>query len=216
MFIAGAGLAAILLLPSPSSSSFAFGLHYTLGRLEQVLSLLGLGLALAIAPPRLCLVGVALFVAGIFIGGFASDWLAAAASAHPGLLGFAFLLSPGSCLLVGLGLAAPRRLARWVIPPVAFVPGFVLGLVMSFTTFTVAQWWFAAGAVAAGLFFFAAPLLSLRSLRQPWFHTASRIFGSWLVAIGALLVAVQLVPPRTSPPEPAEAPRSSVEPASGG
>ena len=45
------------------------------------------------------------------------------------------------------------------------------------------------------------PLLVLRGFARPWFSIPGRIFGSWLIAIGAMLAAAQLIP-RPLAPEP--------------
>ena len=39
-----------------------------------------------------------------------------------------------------------------------------------------------------------ATLLSWRAFEGPWLVVASRILGSWLIAIGAMLLAAQLIP----------------------
>lgn len=61
--------------------------------------------------------------------------------------------------------------------------GSALGLVIDFGDST--KWPFAAGAILAGLWIAIATLLSWRASEGPWLVVASRILGSWLIAIGA-------------------------------
>jgi len=194
-------LAFALLNPRPDRSGFEFGLLYTVTRYDQALPLLGVGIALARMPSWLCAVCLAVFVFAIFAGAFVSDWMLAAASAHPGLIGYVFLIGPICCLFVGIALAVPDRLTLvFTLPAVTFA-GIALGLVISFNDPNAAEWSFAAGAVLAGLWLVVPPMLVLRGFARRWLPIPSRIFGSWLVAIGAMLMAAQLVP--RPPPEPA-------------
>lgn len=192
--LGAAALTFELLNPRPVRSSFEFGLFYTVTRYDQALPLLGVAIALARLPSRLCAACLAVFALAILAGAFVSDWMLAAASAHPGLIGYLFLIGPVCCLFVGIALAVPERLTFvFTVPAVAFA-GIALGSVISFNNPNAAAWSFAAGAVLAGLWLVVPPMLVLRGFARGWLPIPSRIFGSWLVAIGAMLMAAQLVP----------------------
>jgi hypothetical protein len=199
------GVVAAYLDPRPEPSDFEFGLLYTVTRYDQALPLLGTGFAIAQLPTRLCVISVAIFVLGILSGSFISDWIASAISAHPSLVGYALLTGPACSVIVGMALAAPRRLALWLTPPAALLSGAALGLVVNFNDPSFAQWAFAGGAVLAGLWLVMPPLLTWRHFARSWFSIFGRIFGSWLIAIGAMLAAAQLIPRPPPPEEPAAA-----------
>jgi hypothetical protein len=178
--------------PRSVPTDFEFGLAYTAMRYDQSLPLIGIAVALGRAPLRLCILGMILFAVGIPVGGVVADGFAAIASTRPSMIGYIFLVGPACCVLVGMGLAAPPEIARWVAPPVALIMGSALGLVIDFGDST--KWPFPAGAILAGLWIAIATLLSSRAFERPWLVVASRILGSWLIAIGAMLFAAQLIP----------------------
>lgn len=203
LFVVGAaGAVAAFADSRPEKSALEFGAFYTLTRTDQVLPLLGVGIAAAHLPAKLCWIGVMLLAFGISAGGFVSDGIAAALSSHPGFVGYVFLVGPACCVIVGASLAAPRHTSAWLVPPAAFFSGVALGLVINFNDPSAAGWAFAGGAVLAGLWLVVSPLLVLRGFAKPCFSIPGRIFGSWLIAIGAMLGAAQLMPrtPAVEPP----------------
>jgi hypothetical protein len=196
-----AALAIALFYPRATKSNFEFGLLYTITRYDQALPLVGIGFAIAKLPLRLCLAGLIVFAIGIPAGGLISGWIVVVLSQNPGLAGYVFLIAPVCCLIVGIALAGPNRIGSLLTLPAAFLSGSALGLVVRFNDPSVAQRSFAAGAVLSGLWLTVPPLLLWRQLERPWFPIAGRIFGAWLIAIGAMLAASQLIP-RPLPPEP--------------
>jgi hypothetical protein len=74
------------------------------------------------------------------------------------------------------------------------VSGVALGLVLNFDDPMLAEWMFAGGTILSGVWLVAASLLIWQRFEQAWFRIAERIFGSWLVAIGAMLGALTFVP----------------------
>lgn len=222
LLVAGiAGLAASFLDPRTTPSSFEFGLLYTVTRHNQALPLLAAGFALAGLPRRLCIISVAIFALGIASGSFISDWMGTAVAKNVWLASYVLLIDPISCVVAGVALAAPRKLANLLTPPAVLIIGASLGLVVDLGEPDFSRLAFAAGAVLAGLWLVIAPLLTWRSFERPWLAIAARIFGSWLIAIGAMLAAAQLIPPRLSPeeagfedpqPQPIEAPAAAPEP----
>jgi hypothetical protein len=201
------GIAALtfaLIFPRAARSNFEFGLLYTVTRYDQALPLVGIGFAIAQLPLRLCIIGLIVFALGVPAGGLMSDGIAATLSQNPGLAGYVFLIAPICSVAVGATLATPRLIAAMLTPVAAFFSGAVLGLVVSFNDPSAAAIWFAAGAVLSGLWLTVPPLLLWRQFQRPWFPIAGRIFGAWLIAIGAMLIASQLIPlplPAEPPPE---------------
>jgi hypothetical protein len=199
-----AGLAGVLFAvfdPRPDQGDFERGVFYTVTRYDQALSLLGAGLAVARLPHRLYCLGIALFAAGVLSGDLLSAAIAAAVPQHPELIGYIFLIGPVCCVVAGASLAGPRGIRIWLAPLAAAMCGGALGMVMDFSGSTAPQWAYAGGAVVAGLLLVLAPLLVFRAFEQPWFPIPARIFGSWLIAIGAMLTTAQLFP-RPAMPEP--------------
>jgi len=194
-------LAIALVYPRASRSNFEFGLLYTVTRYDQALPLVGIGIAIAQLPRRLCLVSLIILAAGIPAGGLMSDWVLGALSEHSEFVGYLFLIAPVCCAIVGLALVMPNRIAVVLTPLAAFLSGAALGLVVSFDDPSAAAKSFAAGAVLSGLWLTVPPLLLWRRFNRPWFPIAGRIFGAWLIAIGAMLTALELIS-RPPPPEP--------------
>jgi hypothetical protein len=110
-------------------------------------------------------------------------------------------IGPAACVLVGIVLAAPRLVRFLLLPPTAIVSGATLGLVVNLNDPSVEQWYYSGGAVLAGLWLVFPPLITWRHFERPWLVIPSRIFGSWLIAIGVMLAGAQLIP-RPAPPLP--------------
>jgi hypothetical protein len=206
-----AALALAIIYPEGSRSSFEFGLLYTVTRLDQALSLIGLGLAIAMLPPRLHIAGLVMFVVGIPAGGLGSDSIVGVLRESPWLISGVFLVAPVCCAIVGASLVAPRSVALALTPLAALVSGVALGLVISFNDPSAAHRSFVRGAVLAGLWLALPPLVLWRRFHRPWFPITGRIFGAWLIAIGAMLTASQLIP-RPAPSETDTGLRQQFEP----
>lgn len=196
-----AGLLLSFAVPRFSRTGFEYGVLYTVTRYDQVLPLLGAGIAAAQMSARLSQISVALFAIGILSGGLISEAVAAAFASHPGLVGYVFLIGPVCCVATGIALAVPRRLSACFGPPAVFLSGASLGMVINFADRSVAAWLFTGGAVLAGVWLVLACLLVWRGFARPWFSIPARVFGSWLIAIGTMLGAAQLIP-RPPVPEP--------------
>ena len=108
-----------------------------------------------------------------------SDWIAAALSQNSGLVGYVFLIGPVCCVIVGIALAAPRRIAPVLTPLAAFFSGAALGLVVSFDDPSAAR------NVLCGRRGVIRTLADRcrrfccgGNFERPWFPIAGRIFGS--------------------------------------
>lgn len=86
-----------------------------------------------------------------------------------------------------IALIAPERVRTWAVPAVALLLGASLGPVFDYSG--QGRWNFPAGAVRCGCWLMATPFALSRAFEAPWLAPATRIFGSWLVAIGLMLCA---------------------------
>jgi hypothetical protein len=186
-------LAAVLLRLHSDRGSLDVGLLYAVSRYDQTLPLLGLGLALAQTTTGLCLLNLLIFAAAIPAGGLFAAWLAAATTNPLLPLGYVLALGPSGSVVTGLVLVAPAALRRWMLPFAALLCGAGLGLVVDIAGATPQELRFAAGAILAGCWILSVPILLWRGFARNWFPIAARIFGSWLIAVGAMLGALVLI-----------------------
>jgi hypothetical protein len=149
----------------------------------------------------MCRVTAAVFVVALACGIAAGGALWSYLVAHPAEVEQFRLVGPMACAAVGLALVAPDKVRPWLAPIVAVLAGLGYGLAARVFDPTVQHdWRFAGTLTAVALWLVAVPLLLGRPRRLPWFRIATRIAGSWLLAIGILLGAVQILPKRNAPP----------------
>lgn len=194
-----AGLAVILIAAAklePDRYILELGLLYVATRFEQALPLVGLGFALGGVRGRPAAASAAIFALAVPLGGLVANNIAAAIAGGVDLVPTLALFAPAVCVVTGAALAVPRRLRALLLPVAALMSGVVLGMLVNLSDPTREETVFALGAVAGGVWLVAAPWLIRRQLEQAWLEIAGRIFGSWLVAIGVLLGALHLIPPR--------------------
>ena len=188
----GALLVIVLALPASDRHDVEAGFFYAALRFDQSLPLVGLGFLLAPAAPREIAAYSMLLVAGLGLGGIAADRLAAAIEADFTMIRYVFLVGPTYCVVTGLALLAPAALRTWTVPAAAMSAGAVLGLGIGGGYLGLADAEFAAGVLLAGACAVVLPLLLLRRFAGAWHGIAGRIFGSWLVAIGLMVGALEL------------------------
>jgi hypothetical protein len=187
-----AALVAVLRRRHAERGGLELGLLYAVSRYEQTLPLLGLGLALAQTTFGLCIFNLLIFAAAVPAGSVFAASLSAATSNPLLPLSYVLALGPAGSIVTGLGLIAPASVRRGLLPFAALLCGAGVGLVVDITGSTPEEWRFAAGAILAGFWILIAPILVSRHRAQSWLSIAARIFGSWLIAIGALLGALVL------------------------
>jgi hypothetical protein len=198
-----AAVAAMFLHDASHRSLFEEGVLSVVLSVDRALPIVGLGLALSVAGPGEGASGALLFALSVFLGFASREWLYAMIAGGPAALGRFRLIGPLACLAVGVALAAPRWIRRWVLAPAAVGLGVLLALAADISDPGVHQAGFPLGAIAAILWLVSAVALTGRRFARPWLGTAVRIFGSWLIAIGLLLGGVALAPrpgPGKSPP----------------
>jgi hypothetical protein len=181
------------LRPHAARSALEDGLFYSFSRFDQMLPLLGLGLALIEAPRMAAFVSLLTLAAGIPVGGLVAALLAGAVSNPLLSLGYVLTIAPAASIATGLALIGRGRWRAWMLPIAALLCGGSLGLVINMSGGTSQEWRFAVGAILGGGAILAAPMLLLGGLRVAWLEIPVRIFGSWLIALGAMLGASVLI-----------------------
>jgi hypothetical protein len=189
-----ATLLAVAALPILDRSPFEAGVLDTLLRFDLSLAFAGLGLALAASPRRHRLAAnLVLVVCGIGAGAIIGVRLAAAIEDDSGAALYGLLAGPLLCVVTGVALAAPAAIRVWAHPPAALAAGVALGLPIVADSMSRAQVEFTAGALSSGIGLILAPLLLLWPFVRSGATIAGRIFGAWLIAIGLMLLTVELI-----------------------
>jgi hypothetical protein len=183
---------ALIALPAAEHRPLQAGLLDTLLRFDRSLPLVGLGLLLAEASRREMAASALLLLVGLVLGVVAGARIAVAIEEDFTLVTYLFMLGPLLCLVVGGALVAPRPVRGFASAAAALLSGLVLavGLLAELPGALGPE--YVAGSVLAILAAILVPLLILRDIRSPGLSVATRIAGSWLIAIGLMLMALEL------------------------
>jgi hypothetical protein len=182
----------VVVLPILDHSAFEAGLFDTLLRSEQSLAFIGLGVALAAVARRQLSVNLIFLAFGIGTGAVLGEQLAAMIEENAGVAGYAILIGPIYCAATGVALTVPAALRHLALPLAALSAGVVLGLPIVADSLSRAQVEFSAGALLAGIGLVLVPLLLLRPFAWSGVAIAGRILGAWLIAIGLMLLTLEL------------------------
>lgn len=195
--LAGAVLAALLFLPPAARGRIGGGAAYVLATYALALAVAGLGVALAQTARRGTALGILLFAAGLVAGLAIKDPVLSLLVARPGAFEQTAFVAPAACILAGAAIALPT-----IAPGIAALAGFGAGFLIALNDPTFGETQFAAGAAAAALWLLLTPLAVLPRLDARAVRLGSRIFASWLVAIGLMLGAARYYerPPATPTP----------------
>ena len=134
---------------------------------------------------------------GIAVGAGIAEPIARAIEADFRLMGYLFFIGPAYCLITGAALVSPEAPRRFLLPPAALLSGAILGLSIPLVNSRPTEIEFAAGALAAGLALVLVPLLLLSRVEWAGLRIVGRVFGSWLIALGLMLIGLQVA--RVSP-----------------
>jgi hypothetical protein len=183
---------ALIALPAADHRPLQAGLLDALLRFDRSLPLVGLGLLFAAASRRAMAAGALLLLVGLVLGAVAGARLAVAIEEDFTLVTYLFMLGPLLCLAVGGALVAPVAVRVFALPAAAMLSGLALGvgLLAELPGALGAEYF--AGAAFATLAAILVPLLILYDIRSPGLSVATRIAGSWLIAIGLMLLALEL------------------------
>jgi hypothetical protein len=195
VLIAGAVLAALLFMPPMLRGRIGGGAAYLLTAYAQVLAIAGLGVALAQTTHRRRIFGILLFTAGLVAGLAIKDPALSALVARPGAFEQTAFIAPAVCILAGTAIALPM-----LAPGIAALTGLGSGFLIALNDPTFGETRFGAGAAAAAFWLLLAPLTVLPRLDARAVRLGSRIFASWLVAIGLMLAAARFYERAPAPP----------------
>jgi hypothetical protein len=198
------GILAISLQSSDDRSPLGWWILSNARAYERTLPLVGFGAALGLVHMPLRITALVFFGLGIALGFLFEAPLLSTVALIPGAIAHHFLTGPILSITIGLSLATPGRLRRWVLPVVALVAGVTVGVVIRLTDPSVLNPMFKATGIAFVFWILTGVCLTVRDFRQIWFETAARILGSWLIAIGLLYGGASIKPPRhlALPPRP--------------
>lgn len=199
------GVAALILawiLPTTVAvNELRAGVAFMFESPDRWLAIIGLGLALGSENGEGSWAGWAALVGGACVAiasGHSSVWQWLTG---PSTYAYLHLLGPGACLLSGLLLVGKGRWRTRLYPVAAFAVTTMLLLTAAINDPALGGYGFSAGAFlsAAGLALLTSALRRL--VAGNWMPIGERIAGSWLLTIGLLLSAVQLLPSPTSVPD---------------
>ena len=185
-------VAVLIALPAAEHRPLQAGLLDALLRFDRSLPLAGLGLLFAEASRRAMAASALLLLVAVVLGAIAGARLAVAIEEDFTLVTYLFILGPLLCLAVGGALVAPAAVRGFALPAVAMLSGLALGvgLLAELPGALGAEYF--AGAAVAMFTLVLVPVLILHDLRSPGLSVAARIAGSWLIAIGLMLMALEL------------------------
>lgn len=181
--------------PTPGLGDFWNGVFHPVVDLEQGFALLALGVACAREETSVERWSAGVAFVALVVTAFLSGWL------------FRVLpLPPGSALLVAGAMLVrpPELLARWLVVPAALT-GFAVGQGIGADLAQPATAWTLPLGFCLGSFaILSYAQMGWKRFQRPWLVIASRILGSWLLAIGLMLVAGHLSGTLPSPSSPAQ------------
>ena len=200
-------MGALILVASAALTALADGSldHWLLSTTltaERLLPLVGLGLVLGQCPQTRLKPAILLLLAGFVGGYFGHQPLMRLLAPLPAAPTHYFLVGPMACLLTGALLAlSPAMRFR---PGVFLLPviGASLALAIRLSDPSLHDWRYPPLAMLLSVWLVFAIAGLARLVNAPWSLIAARVFGSWLLAIGALYggaymaaKTVELTPP---------------------
>jgi urease accessory protein len=162
---------------------FYGGMLHPLTTLEHLLPILGLALLAGQQEARRGRWILLVFPLGLLVGACTASYMEPSA--------FVTWFNRLSFILVGILVVATIRLPL----PVLAAFGLLLGLTHGYENVagissTVAIYLFVPGVVVSGIALAAVVSAIVVSLQAPWQQIAVRVIGSWITAIGLLVIAV--------------------------
>lgn len=153
---------------------------------ERLLPLIGLGMLLGQLPRRAAALSVTLLLAGAILGVTFRERAFELMAPVPGAAAHMFLTGPLACILIGVPLVLPQGLRPWLAVPLCAVAGAVLAIATVLADPTLHALSYLPATFAAQVWLVAALAAIFAAFDRPWLSVATRIFASWLVAIGLL------------------------------
>ncbi|HEV3276545.1 MAG TPA: HupE/UreJ family protein [Terriglobia bacterium] len=191
--LVSAGLAVFRLLlwptavsahPMPGVGDFYAGVLHPLTAIECLLPMIALGLLAGQQVRKSAILMLAAFPPGLTAGAALGSFAPA-----PTVVGW---INLGSMAVLGLLVAARRSLPPIVAVALSTVLGITIGVANgSELGSQVSAYRFIPGLALAGLFVVAYGIGSVRALRPPWLQIGFRVLGSWIAAVGILVLALK-------------------------
>jgi urease accessory protein len=179
----GAATPALAHSVSKRFGDFYGGMLHPLTALEHLLPILGLSLLAGQQGPRDARCVLLLFPAGLLAGAVFAGYV------EP--VWFIIWFNRLSFIAVGLLVAAATRLPLSVLGTTAFVLGLSHGVENTADVApSIAMHLFVPGAVVTGIAMVAIFAAIAVSLAVPWQRIAIRVLGSWIAAIGILVIGL--------------------------
>jgi hypothetical protein len=197
--VGAAVIAAIVFRPAASESPLAWWMLNSALTPERLLPLIGFGLALGLVSRQVLFAGFLLFGGGIAAGFILHDQLLAPFWAIPNIAAHNFVTGPIASIAVGIALVAGSNMGRWLLPPAALIAGVMQALAIVVTDPSLHDPTNRISGVLIAIWLVSAISLSLHTVRRARLNVASRIFGSWLIAIGLLYGGATLLVKRQPP-----------------
>ncbi|MGV1896993.1 hypothetical protein GOZ84_16730 [Agrobacterium vitis] len=179
--------------------------------IERLLPLIGTGFILGQLPRRRLPLALLVLAAG-FVAGFVwrDMWMQLLAPL-PAAPSHFFLVGPLACLLAGAILVLPLPLRFWSGLALLPVLGIALSLAISFSDPSLHDRLYLPSALSAALWLLLVSGLVAGIVTAAWTRIASRVYGSWLLAIGMLYGGAYMASKQTTltPPPFADPPAAS-------
>lgn len=158
--------------------------------LDHLLAFLGVGLLAGQQGTPAARRTVAAFVAGLLLGVVLSTVL----PASPDALRFLGVFNLASLLVLGAFAAAALRLPLWLVAFLAALFGASHGLENGIDLADALSVLSALGVLTAGLVATAPVAVLVVKLRAGWQRVAVRVAGSWIAAIGLIVLGLRIAP----------------------
>jgi urease accessory protein len=189
-----AAVATVVLLCAVSSAhahavegvgDFYAGMLHPVIALETLLPTIALALLAGQQERGGALLAVALFPATVGIGGLAAQFVPASTTWDA--------VNLVSIPVLGIAVAWARALPRWAIAAIAVTVGAALGATNGAeATASMSAWLFVPGLTVSALFLIVVVVGLVRSAEKQWARIAVRVAGSWIAAIGVMVLALSL------------------------
>ncbi|NML74765.1 hypothetical protein HHL25_11575 [Rhizobium sp. S-51] len=184
--LALAGLVVLAVSFLVSGSGWADFPPSTVLTAERLLPLVGLGMLLGQLPRRAAALSVTLLLAGAFLGVAFRERAFELMAPVPGAAAHMFLTGPLACILIGVPLVLSLGLRPWLAVPLCALAGAALAIATLLADPTLHASSYLPATFAAQVWLVAALAAIVAAFDRPWLSVATRIFASWLVAIGLL------------------------------
>jgi len=170
--------------PMPGVGDFYAGMLHPVTAIEFLLPMIALGLLAGQQNRRSAITMLACFPAALAVGAVLAN-----PSHVPSVVGWVNL---GSMAALGLLVAAARPLPAGISVALSFLVGLAIGVANGAELGgQLSDYRFVLGLALAGLMLVSYGIGCVRRLRAPWMLIGFRVVGSWIAAVGILVLALR-------------------------